>query len=190
MGWIAENRITDQELAEICKQVEEAERSNLFDGLGVSRFQPKDREQFPTKEKLLQSISPDMKLYKSTFLKIYGYEFTWPGSAEVALTKLESVGCVKAREHYKRIVGEYLEEQEKELKNAAEWYKKQVDDEFERKVMKLRKQQEVEQMKQGFTKDQLTYGMMKTKVQQGLHQKNDKELLNLLQSMKLESIAW
>lgn len=165
MGWIEENRITDQELAEICKQVEEAERSNLFDGLGVSRFQPKDREQFPTKEKLLQSISSDMKLYKSTFLKIYGYELTWTGFAEQALTDLERAGCSKAREYYHRFVDEYEKDHEAEMKRVAEWYRKQ---DFKQKGdEELRKrQQEVERKKEV------------------LQKKSDRELLNLLQNMK------
>lgn len=142
-----------------------------------------------SREELLNSIQSGMKLTKNFFMKIYGYELTWPGFAEQALTDLEHVGCSKAREYYYRFVDEYEKSHQAEIKNVAAWYRKQVDDEFERREMKLRKQQEMEQMKQAFTKDPLTYGMMKMKIQQDLHQKNDKELLSLLQSMKLESIA-
>ena len=42
-----------------------------------------------SREELLQSIRPDMKLSKAFFMRIYGYEITWPGFAEVALQRLE-----------------------------------------------------------------------------------------------------
>ena len=39
-----------------------------------------------SREELLQSIGPDMRLDKWFFLRIYGYELTWPGFAEVVYT--------------------------------------------------------------------------------------------------------
>lgn len=183
--------ITDEELSKINQMIEKMERAGEFDNLFKGPC-VNNREQ-STKEKLLDSISPDMKLYKSTFTKIYGYELTWLGFAEVALTKLENIGCVKAREHYKRSVDEYEEIHEVEMKNTAAWYRKQCEQEFEQRKRRgdelRKKEQEAEQMNKGFMKDQLIFGTMITQMKQDLHQKSDRELLNLLQSMKQENIA-
>lgn len=78
-----------------------------------------------SREELLRSIRPGMRLDKNFFLKIYGYELTWPGFAEVALTKLQGVGCNKARNYYTCIVVEQQYNDESVLKNVAEWYVKQ-----------------------------------------------------------------
>lgn len=87
-----------------------------------------------SREELLRSIWPGMNLDKNFFLRIYGYELTWPGFAEVALTKLQGAGCDKAREYYTCIVAEYEYSNEKVLKNVAEWYVKQ--DYYGKKVTK------------------------------------------------------
>lgn len=50
-----------------------------------------------SKDELLSTIIPNMRLTRVFFLKVYGYELTWPGFAEIALTKLEEQGCSKAR---------------------------------------------------------------------------------------------
>ena len=76
----------------------------------------------PSREELLHSIKPGMKLDKNFFLKIYGYEITWPGFAERALQRLEIMGCSKARAYYACIVQENKYEWRKELKEAAVWY--------------------------------------------------------------------
>lgn len=101
-----------------------------------------------SRQQLLSSIQPGMKLTKNFFMRIYGYELTWPGSADQALSELERAGCSKARAYYQQFVGEYEKDHDAAMKNVAVWYRKQVDDEFERREMKLRKQQEVEQQKQ------------------------------------------
>lgn len=122
-----------------------------------------------SREELLRSIQPGMRLDKNFFLKIYGYELTWPGFAEVALTKLQGAGCNKVRNYYTCIVVEYQYNDESVLKNVAEWYVKQ--DFYGKKVNESRKkQQEVELMKMD------------------LHQKSDRELLTLLQSLKVRNI--
>ena len=48
-----------------------------------------------------------MKLTWDFFKLIYGYEITWPGFADRALTALEAVGCSRARDHYKSWVSKY-----------------------------------------------------------------------------------
>lgn len=98
----------------------------------------------PTKEELLSSIQPDMKLSRNFFMRIYGYEISFPGFAEIALAELEKAGCSKAREYYQRFVGEYEKKHDEEMKAVASWYRKQSG---ERKVNEPRKLQEVEQRK-------------------------------------------
>ncbi|MCI8401113.1 MAG: hypothetical protein HFI38_03295 [Lachnospiraceae bacterium] len=81
-----------------------------------------------SREELLLSIRPDMKLNKAFFLKVYGYEITWPGFAEKALSALEMIaGCSRAREHYQKIVNDYEEAYQKEMKEVGEWYVQQCE---------------------------------------------------------------
>lgn len=76
-----------------------------------------------SKDELLSTIIPNMRLTRDFFLKVYGYELTWPGFAENVLTRMEILGCSKARDYYTCVVAEYEHNHEKELKAAAEWYK-------------------------------------------------------------------
>lgn len=157
----------DEVFTQISQQMEVAERAGEFDQLFKGEIHPREG---PGKEEFLHSFSTGMKLYKSTFLKIYGYELTYPGYAEKALSWLEMLGCSKARIYYSGVVVEYEHQHEKEMKGAAAWYRKFCEDRWERlkqeEVRKLRKQQEVEQLKAD------------------LQQKSDRELLNLLQRLR------
>lgn len=87
-------------------------------------------------EELLQSIDPGMHLDKGFFLKIYGYDLTRPGFAEVALQKLEQAGCSKARNYYTCIVVEWEFYHDKELQKAANWYREQLGKEADNKKRK------------------------------------------------------
>lgn len=87
-----------------------------------------------SREELLQSIRPDIRLDKWFFLRIYGYEITWPGFAETALQRLEIMGCSKARNYYSCIVAEYEHNREKELKEVASWYAEECRKQWDRKV--------------------------------------------------------
>lgn len=69
-----------------------------------------------SKDELLSSITPDMRLTRDFFLNVYGYELTWPGFAENVLTRMEILGCSKARDYYTCVVAEYEHNHEKE------WY--------------------------------------------------------------------
>ena len=157
----------DDVFAQISRQMAAAEQSGEFDQIFKGKIHPREG---PDKDDLLHSFSTGMKLYKSTFLKIYGYELSYPGFAEKALSWLEMLGCSKARIYYSGVVAEYEHQHEKELKSAAAWYKEQCENEWEnikRKVVReLRKQREVEQLRAG------------------LQQKSDRELLILLQMLK------
>lgn len=86
-----------------------------------------------SREELLQSISLSMKLDKDFFLRIYGYEITWPGFAETALRRLEILGCSKARTYYIDAVIEYEQKQAESVRPVAEWYAKKLREEWEKK---------------------------------------------------------
>jgi hypothetical protein len=122
-----------------------------------------------SREELLNSIHSDMKLARGFFMKVYGYELTWPGFAEIAIEKLEGAGCSKAREYYQNFVDEYEGKQEEKMCDVAHWYRRRIDGwKGDDKVWK--RQQEVEQKKEH------------------LQQKSDKELLISLQKLKAEGI--
>lgn len=86
-----------------------------------------------SKDELLSSITPNMRLTRDFFLKVYGCELTWPGFAENVLTRMEILGCSKARDYYTCVVAEYEHNHEKELKAAAEWYRKRCEEDYERR---------------------------------------------------------
>lgn len=85
------------------------------------------------RRQLLDEIKPSMKLTTGFFLKVYGYDLTWPGFAENVLPRMEILGCSKARDYYTAVVAEYEHNHEKELKAAAEWYKKRCEEDYERR---------------------------------------------------------
>ena len=92
-----------------------------------------------SREELLQSIQPGVKITKAFLLKIYGYELTWPGFREAAIRELEDAGCSKAREYYDSIVSEYEKGYQEQNREAGTWYlgeceKKRKEDE-ERRIM-------------------------------------------------------
>lgn len=116
--------------------------------------------ELPTKEKLLQSISSDMTLMKSFFKKLYGYEITYPGYADKAIKMLEDAGCSKARQYYEQIVEEYQKSREEGLKEAAQELRKQIDNEFERRVKKAEWQRKQEK-KPKLSKDAVMQQILK-----------------------------
>ena len=134
MAW---NPITDNELRQIADGMAQAERAGLFDGLFSGECQ--EPQQLPTKEKLLAGIGPDMRLYKSFFMKVYGYEISFPGFAETALSRLEAAGCSRAREYYSRFVSEYERQRDEELRAVAADMAGKVDEDYKRKVKKAQK---------------------------------------------------
>ncbi len=76
----------------------------------------------PSKEELLSSIRPDMKLTWNLFKRIYGYEISWPRFAEQAIATLEANGCSHARGYYEAWVSKYEAEHDAEMKKVAAWY--------------------------------------------------------------------
>nr|WP_296469741.1 hypothetical protein [uncultured Acetatifactor sp.] len=75
-----------------------------------------------SREELLQSIHPGMVINKAFFLKVYGYEVTWPRFRETAIKALEDAGCSKARKYYDSVVGEYEKGHQKQMKEVGKWY--------------------------------------------------------------------
>ena len=119
-----------------------------------------------SREELLQSIQPGMKLDKAFFLKVYGYEISFPGFRDIAIRALEDAGCSKARSYYDAIVAEYERKYQEGLKEAAEWYSKQLDQKWEKKERtgeKSRKQETI----QNLTKKELTE-LCKKLLQEGI----------------------
>ncbi len=88
-----------------------------------------------SREILLDSIQPKMRLTKAFFLQIYGYELTWPGFAKEAIERLKMAGCSKAEEYYNSVASEQAEKYEKVRKNVTEFLR-QHKDEKGRKEMK------------------------------------------------------
>lgn len=141
-------KVPDSVFAQICAEMEVAEQSGeldrIFEGEARSPAQQTGRESFQ------QSFSDEMKLYKSTFKKILGYEMTWPGCADEMLSRLEELGCSKAREYYEAVRSGWQQEHEQQMRNVAEWYVKQN---FDRK--KVRESRE--DLKKMSSSELLTY---------------------------------
>ena len=86
-----------------------------------------------SREELLQSIKPDMKLTWDFFKKIYGYEISFPGFAEVALKALEDAGSTHSRQHYEKFVNDYEQKKREELYPVAGEYVKKLEAQWEKK---------------------------------------------------------
>ena len=89
-----------------------------------------------------------MKLDRLFFLKVYGYEISFPGFADEAVKALEDAGCSKAREYYEMIVKEHQAKQDKELKRAAAWYRMEYEREWKKnqKEGEERRRQEIQSL--------------------------------------------
>lgn len=108
----------------------------------------------PNREALLALIRPDMKLTKEFLKRIYAFEISYPGFSEQALTALERIGCVRAREHYMAWVREYESKRDAELKEVAHWYRLECEKQWEKRQKggEEKRRQEI----QSLTKGELT----------------------------------
>ena len=111
-----------------------------------------------SREELLGSIQPGMRLTKDFFKRIYGYEITQPGFADPAIETLEAAGCSRAREYYICVVAEIDHGYDKDRKEVAAWYTKECDKQFQKFVQErgedIRKQK-TEEWLRTLTKKQL-----------------------------------
>lgn len=87
----------------------------------------------PSREELLNGIHPGMRLDKAFFLRIYGYEISYPGFKETAINALIEAGCSKAGTYYDQIIGEYQRKRDAELKAVAGWHVDEIHKKQERK---------------------------------------------------------
>lgn len=117
-----------------------------------------------SREELMQGIKPKVKLNKDFFLRIYGYEISFPGFSDKAIKALNDAGCSRARDYYDKAVSEYEQKHDEEMKEVAAWYRKECE-------MQWQKRQMGGEEKRKWT------------IMQDLHQKSDRELLGLLQML-------
>lgn len=132
-------RVPDDVFAQICAEMTATEQSGELDQL--FKAEPRAPDLQTGREPLMRSLRPDVKLYKSTFKKILGYDITTPGFAEDALTRLEILGCSRAREYYEAVKAEWQQEHDAQMKGVAHWYKGQCENEFDnmkRKAVRAR----------------------------------------------------
>ena len=87
-----------------------------------------------SREELLQSIKPEMILDKAFFMKVYGYEISFPGFAEISIKALEDAGCSRAREYYTRLVSDYEQKKIAEVKPVSEAYDKKLQKRWEKRI--------------------------------------------------------
>ena len=118
-----------------------------------------------SREELLQSIKPDMKLTWDFFKKIYGYEISFPGFAEVALKALEDAGSTHSRQHYEKFVNDYEQKKQEELYPVAVEYVKRLEAQWEKKERERIRGEKLSEKKQS------------------LQNLSDSELLTLLQNL-------
>lgn len=85
----------------------------------------------PSKEGLLASIKPDMRLTKDFFKKAYGYSVTDTSFRNRAIVALENAGCSKARRYFEEWVSEYETSHNAEMKRVAIWFRKECEKEWQ-----------------------------------------------------------
>ncbi|MBS4980685.1 MAG: hypothetical protein KHZ72_04875 [Lachnospiraceae bacterium] len=147
--------VPDDVFQQICADMEKAEQSGQLDQMFQGECQ--DNPVHQSKEVLLSSIKKGMKLYKSTFKKAFAYDMTTPGFVEDVISKLEEIGCTKAREHSDNIVAEWQQEHDEMMKNVAEGYSKQN---YERKAVGECKEKE-KQKKRGLSREYVASQILK-----------------------------
>ena len=106
----------------------------------------------PNRESLLALIQPNLRLTKEFLKRIYAFEISYPGFSEEAITALEGIGCVRAREHYISWVQKYESKRDAELKEVAHWYRLECEKQWEKRQKegeeRRKTQEEVELLKQ------------------------------------------
>lgn len=128
-------KVPDEVFNQICADMDAREQAGEFDQLFKGEIHPREG---PNQDEFFHSFNTGMKLYKSTFLKIYGYELSYPGFADKALDWLEMLGCSKARAYYSDIVAEYEHERDKGLKEVVSWHRGDWENMLEKKRREVR----------------------------------------------------
>lgn len=86
-----------------------------------------------SKEGLLSSIQPNMKLTKDFFKRVYGYGVTDESFPDKAIAALEAAGCSKARVYYESWVNEYEAAYQAEIKPVAAWFRRECEKQWEKR---------------------------------------------------------
>ena len=87
----------------------------------------------PSKQQLLDSIHPEMRLTKSLLKRVYGYGVTDPAFPDKAIAALEAAGCNKIRQYYQDWVSQYEAAYRAEIEPVAAWYAAECVKEWEKK---------------------------------------------------------
>ena len=94
---------------------------------------------------LAQFRDPErLTLTKRTFVKMYGYELSYPGTAAEAIALLEKAGCSRAREYYHATVAEQEQKQNELYNIVAVWLKARKDEGVNKWKKEKQKKQEAE----------------------------------------------
>ena len=124
---------------------------------------------------LAQFKDPEhLTLTRRTFIKMYGYELSYPGTAAEAIALLKEAGCSRAEEYYNATVAEQEQKQNEMYKSVAVWLKARKDE----GVNKWKKQQEVEHQR---TRSQILTSKLELL-------KKKRELLNTQQQQTTERV--
>jgi len=70
----------------------------------------------------VQNLQSGPELNEALMFQIYGYELTYPGFQEKALSILEHAGCRHARSFYIQIVSAYEKTLHDEILEISQWY--------------------------------------------------------------------
>lgn len=128
-----------------------------------------------SREELLKSLQSGMKLDKNFFLRVYGYDISYPGFSEKVLERLEGLYILYAqqgerhpRELYQATVKEYKDKQLKEgIKAVVAWYAEECRKKWEKRVKEGEEQRK-----------------RKEQIMKGLEKMKDGDLLRLWQQRK------
>lgn len=83
-------------------------------------------------------------LTRRTFIKMYGYELSYPGTAAEAIALLKEAGCSRAEEYYNATVAEQEQKQNEMYKSVAVWLKARKDEGVNKWKKEKQKKQEAE----------------------------------------------
>ena len=116
----------------------------------------------------------NLTLTKRTFIQMYGYELSYPGTAAEAIALLKEAGCSRAEEYYNATVAEQEQKQNEMYKSVAVWLKARKDE----GVNKGKKKQEAEHQR---TRSQILMSKLELL-------KKKRELLNTQQQQTTEKL--
>lgn len=74
----------------------------------------------------LQHLQSGPALNEALMFQIYGYELTYPGFQEKALSILKQAGCRDVRSFYTQIVSAYEKTLHDEILEISQWYSKHL----------------------------------------------------------------